>query len=225
MALRLSYLAPDMFDGGISEWPFGRLEPAKYGCIAVDPPWRFEAWSEKGEGRSPGYDLMSVEAIKALPVADLAAKDCALFMWVVNPMLAQAFDVMRAWGFTYKTVAFCWAKTTAPVLDGVKTKYHMGLGYWSRSNVELCLLGVRGKPQRVARDVRQLIVSPRQEHSRKPVEFYSSVQRLVGGPYADLFSRESRPGWSAWGNEAGKFDAKSMEEVDSGSVHKDGFPV
>lgn len=193
-------------------WPFAPLEPGAYRAISADPPWHFRVWSAKGEDRSPDYSIMSLGDIKALPVADLAAPDCALFLWATNPMLPQALEVMKAWGFTYKSVAFTWAKTT-PRSTPEQTKYHIGLGYWTRANTETCLLGVRGKPKRIARDVRQLIVAPRQEHSRKPAQFYSSVQRLVEGPYADLFSRESREGWMAWGNQAGLFDADHVASV------------
>lgn len=186
-------------------WPFATLERGRYGCIAADPPWHFKVWSPKGEDRSPDYDVMTLDKIKALPVADLAAPDCVLLLWATNPMLPQALDVMKGWGFAYKTVGFTWAKTTLRSEPG-NVRYHIGLGYWSRANTEMCLLGVRGKPKRVERNVRQLIVSPRREHSRKPTEFYSSAERLVNGPYAELFSRETRPNWDSWGREAGKFD-------------------
>lgn len=183
----------------------------RYGCIAADPPWQFRTWSKKGEGRSPDYPVMSMDEIKALPVADLAADNCALLLWVTNPTLPQGLEVLARWGFVYKSIAFCWAKTTTRTDSTWAPKYHIGLGYWSRANVELCLLGVRGKPKRLARDVRQLIVSPRREHSRKPEEFYSSAERLVAGPYLELFSRTDRPNWTTWGAERGKFTLEAAE--------------
>lgn len=203
--MRLSYREPDMFAGGIDEWPFGKLEPGAYGCIAADPPWHFKVRSSKGEGRSPEYDVMSDDDIAALPVADLALPDAVLLLWATNPMLPQAIATMERWGFAYKTIGFCWAKTTSASLPNQVPKYHMGLGYWSRSNVELCLLGVRGRPQRVGRGVRQLIVSPVREHSRKPELFYESAQALVRGPYVELFARTRRAGWSVWGNQVDMF--------------------
>lgn len=187
-------------------WPFAPLERNAYGCIAADPPWRFQTWSAKGVDRAPSYDLMSLDDIKALPVAKLAAPDSVLLLWATNPMLPQAIDVMEAWGFAYKTIGFCWAKTTKRSDQTWAPKYHLGLGYWSRANVELCLLGVRGKPKRISKGVRQLIVDPVREHSRKPDSFYSAAEALVPGPYLELFSRESRPRWSAWGHQVGHFD-------------------
>lgn len=193
--------------------PFSALPPNAFGCLAADPPWRFRTWSETNQQRSASryYDLMTLEDIAALPVADIAAPDSVLLLWATNPMLPQAIDVMEGWGFTYKTIAFCWAKTTTRTDASWAPKYHLGLGYWSRANVELCLLGVRGKPKRIRRDVRQLIVAPRREHSRKPEEFYESAERLVGGPYIELFSRTDRPGWTSFGNQAGKFKPKIPE--------------
>jgi N6-adenosine-specific RNA methylase IME4 len=121
-------------------------------------------------------------------------------------MIPHALEVMAAWGFTYKTIGFVWAKTTSRTDMSWAPKYHMGLGYWTRANVEIVLLGVRGKPKRTGKGVRQLIVAPKREHSRKPDEFYERAERLCDGPYLELFSRQSRPGWSAFGNEVGKFD-------------------
>lgn len=202
---------------------FEGLELGHYAAIAADPAWQWKAWSKKGEGRSARrhYELMSVEAIIALPVAELAARDCALFLWATGPMLPSALQVMQAWGFKYKTIVFSWTKTTTRTDGTWAPKYHMALGYWSRANVEICLLGTRGKPRRTAKDVRQLIVAPRREHSRKPEQFFASVERLVPGPYLELFSREARPGWSAWGNESSKFNEGSHVDSDHsrGGLH------
>jgi N6-adenosine-specific RNA methylase IME4 len=206
-------------------WALDPLEPGSAQCIVADPPWRFQTWNKatavkrRGGGTnvsaSVHYNTMTIEDITALPVADLAAKDCALFLWVVNPMLPDGLDVMAAWGFRFKTVAFCWAKTTPKTQASWAPKYHIGLGYWSRANVELCLLGTRGKPVRLAKNVRQLVVSPRREHSRKPDEVYEAIERLVPGPRAELFARVSRPGWSSWGFESTKFD-----DLLTGQVHE-----
>lgn len=186
--------------------PFHDLPKGHFGLIAADPPWRYETYSDKGRDRSPDYELMTLADIKALPVASLAAPDCVLLLWCINPMLPQGFEVLPAWGFTFKTLGFCWAKTTKRTSASWAPKYHVGLGHWSRSNVEICLLGTRGKPKRIGKDVRQLIVAPRREHSRKPDEFFKAAERLAGGPYLELFSRTNRPGWSTFGNETGKFD-------------------
>lgn len=183
------------------------LPRGHFRCIAADPPWRYLTWSKKGMGRSPErhYRTMTIDEIKALPVADVAAKDCVLLIWCVNPMLDVGIEVMRAWGFQFKTVGFCWAKMT-PRSAPWMPKYHFGMGHWSRANVEVCLLGTRGKPQRQSKSVRQLIVAPVREHSRKPDEFLPSVEQLVPGPYLEMFSRSNRPGWTTVGDEVGKFD-------------------
>jgi len=175
--------------------------------IVADPPWQFKTWSKKGTEKSAEqhYDTMTLDDIKALPVWDVAAEDCLLLLWAVNPMLPQALDVMEAWGFTYKTVGFCWAKASKNSDPAWAPKWHMGLGYWTRANVEICLLGVRGKPKRCSKSVRQLLVDPVREHSRKPDEFYRRVMRLAAGPYLEMFSRQEREGWTTWGNERQRF--------------------
>lgn len=188
-------------------WPFSGLDRNRYGVILADPPWRFEVYSEKGEGRSPKYARMTLDDVQALPVADLAAPDCVLLLWVVNPMLPHGLEVMRAWGFTFKTIAFCWAKTTKRSWATWTPNFHMGLGYWSRQNIELCLLGTRGRPKRTGKGVRQLMVEPLREHSRKPDETFRRIEALVPGPYCELFSRQPRPGWDTWGLEREKFEA------------------
>lgn len=187
---------------------FDGLPSKHFRAIVADPPWRFRTWSETNQHKAASrhYDLMQMDDILEMPVSDLAAPDCVLFLWAVNPMLPQALAVMEAWGFIYKTVGFTWAKTTTRTDASWAPKWHLGLGYWTRANTETCLLGVRGKPKRIARDVRQLLLAPRREHSRKPDKFFDDVQRLVDGPYLELFSRQKRPGWHCWGNESGKFD-------------------
>jgi N6-adenosine-specific RNA methylase IME4 len=156
---------------------------------------------------------MTLDDIKALPVADVAGRDCLLLMWAVDPLLPQAVDLGRSWGFTYKTVGFCWAKTRrvdstrgADLATEAERAFPMGTGYWTRANPELCLLFAKGHPKRVSASVRKLLVAPRREHSRKPDETYERIEALVGGPYLELFARHQRPGWSAWGNQVTKFN-------------------
>jgi N6-adenosine-specific RNA methylase IME4 len=170
-----------------------------YAVIAADPPWTWKPYSAKGKGRSAEahYDCMSLDAIKALPVADWAADGgCALFLWASDPLLPAALDVISAWGFTYKTVGFTWCKTT---LDG--TGWPIGCGYWTRANPEMCLLATRGHFQRLSRSVRQLLIAPRQKHSQKPDEAYERIEALCPGPYLELFARSQRPNWDSWGLE------------------------
>jgi N6-adenosine-specific RNA methylase IME4 len=175
-------------------------EGVKYGAILADPPWHWKARSPKGEGRSAKnhYDVMDAAALEAMTIP--AADDCALFMWAIDPMLPQALELIKAWGFTYKTVAFTWAKINKTGKDPI------GGGYWTRANPEMCLLATRGKPKRLNADVRQLLMAPRREHSRKPDEACGRIERLVGGPYLEIFARQTRPGWDSWGNEVKKLD-------------------
>lgn len=200
-----------------------------YRAILADPPWRFATYSERGKGRSAEahYDCLGPEAIKALPVADWAGPDAVLFLWATDPMLPQALEVLRAWGFVYKTVAFHWVKLNkgrnperlAPA------DFFTGMGFWTRANAELCLLATRGRPRRRGTDVPRLLIAPRREHSRKPEETYARVERLVEEPYLELFARASRPGWDSVGNQAGLFDrgtvptrrrpSKSCTSIDS----------
>lgn len=187
---------------------FDHLQAGSFRTICADPPWRYRTWSETNQHKSASkhYGLMTIDDIKAMPVGDLAAPDSILLLWAINPMLPHALDVMSAWGFRYSTVGFTWAKTTTKTHASWAPKWHIGLGYWTRANTEFCLLGVKGKPKRISKGVRQLLLAPRREHSRKPDEFFADVERLSPGPYLELFSRTDRPGWETWGNETGKFN-------------------
>lgn len=181
-------------------------ERKHYQVIYADPPWTFATYSRKGKGRSPEayYDCMSLADIKALPVGEWAAKHSALFLWTTDPILEKAFEVIRAWGFTYKTVGFHWVKLNKSSTESASraTHFFTGLGFWTRANPELCLLATRGSPRRLRADVAKLIVSPRREHSRKPDEVYERIEALCEGPYLEMFARSSRPGWSSWGLES-----------------------
>ena len=143
------------------------------------------------------YPMMRTRDICSLPVVNIAAPDCLLFLWAVPSHLPDALAVIRAWGFEYKTVAFTWVKRTPK-----DTGYFLGRGYWTHSNAEPCLLATRGHPPRVGTGIPSLIVSPRREHSRKPDEARQRIERIAGDvPRAELFARQKAPGWSSWGNE------------------------
>lgn len=178
------------------------LEGKQYSVIYADPPWRFIKYSEVDQSRSAEhhYDVMTLDAIRQLPVLNHAADDCVLLMWTTDPMLEQSFSILKAWGFSYKTIGFYWAKQNRK-----SSGWFTGMGYWTRANCEICLLATRGHPKRKAKDVAKLIVSPRREHSRKPDETYGRIERLVEGPFLELFARTSRPGWDSWGNETTRF--------------------
>ena len=171
----------------------------KYNIMYADPPWPFRVWSEKGTGRSADnhYPTMSLERICALPVQDLADENCALFLWVTIPCLRQGLAVIDAWGFQYKTLAFVWIKQNRKS-DGL----FWGMGYWTRSNAELCILATRGHPKRHSPRVHQVIISHVEEHSKKPHEVRERIVQLMGDvPRIELFAREKPSGWDVWGNE------------------------
>jgi N6-adenosine-specific RNA methylase IME4 len=182
------------------------LKQRKYGAIYADPPWSFRNWSARGTGRNAisHYDCLDFPALASLPVVELAADDCALFLWATDPFLPRAFNLIRAWGFEYKTIGFTWVKLNAsPRHDA---DYFTGLGYWTRANPEQCLLATRGKPARRAKNVRRLVVEPRREHSRKPDCVRERIEKLVDGPYLELFARGTKPGWDCWGDQIALFD-------------------
>ena len=171
----------------------GRRFPVLY----ADPPWQFESYSDKGTDRSAEahYATMPLAQIAALPVAKIGADDCTLFLWATGPMLEAALGLIDAWGFTYKATGFTWIKQNA---DG---SLFTGQGFWTRSNPEFCLLATRGKPSRDAADVHSVIMAPVGRHSAKPEETRRRIERLVPGPYLELFARQPVDGWVVWGNE------------------------
>lgn len=170
----------------------------RYNIIYADPPWQYKAYhkSDAAHGAAEShYRTMTLDEIKALPVQDLAADNCALFLWATMPCLPEALEVMKAWGFKFKTVGFTWVK-----LRGGKPFF--GLGHYTRGNPEVCLLGVRGRMKRVDAAVQQLIMSELREHSRKPDEARDRIVQLFGNlPRIELFARTKTDGWDAWGNE------------------------
>jgi len=183
-----------------------------FNVIYADPPWRFKTWSEKGQDRAPEqhYATMSMEDIKRLPVGALAADDAVLFLWVYQPMLREAFELIDAWGFTYKTVGYFWFKLTGGQdrLFYSDRDLALGLGYHTRTGgCEQCWLATRGDGyERISKGERQTIFAPVREHSRKPDEVAESIVRLVGDvPRIELFARSRRPGWEVWGNQTDRF--------------------
>jgi N6-adenosine-specific RNA methylase IME4 len=171
----------------------------KYGVIYADPPWQFKSYSGKVSGRSVEnhYPTMSLDDIKKLPIDNIAHEDCALFLWVTFPRLADGLEVLKAWGFEYKTTAFVWVKQNRK-----SDSLFLGMGYWTRSNAEICLLGTKGRPRRVNSGVRQVVISHVEEHSRKPSEVHERITRLMGDvPKIELFARRKTEGFDIWGNE------------------------
>lgn len=183
------------------------LPVTKFGCILADPPWAFRTYSGRDgtphRGAHDHYAVMGRDALAALPVADLALPDCALFMWVVDSHLDEALALAlgKAWGFAFKTCAFVWFKGRN---EGQVPK--VGMGYWTRKQTEQCWLFTRGKPKRLGKGVEQAIFCGRGAHSAKPHEQYLRIEKLVAGPFLELFARNSRHGWSAWGNQKASRD-------------------
>jgi N6-adenosine-specific RNA methylase IME4 len=175
----------------------------RYPVLLVDPPWHEVTWSYKGRGRSASahYNTMTLDAIKALPVAELAARDAWLFLWVTWPMLRLGMEVIDTWGFTYSSNAFTWLKTTKKGLP------YMHGGHTTRKCTELCLLAKRGKGlPRKSRSVRDVILARPREPHRKPDEQYERIEALYDGPYLELFARFRRPGW----------DVAFSDQIDTG---------
>jgi N6-adenosine-specific RNA methylase IME4 len=148
-----------------------------------------------------------LEEIAATPVGSIAAGDCILVLFILGPLLPQSLELIKLWGFTYKTWGLIWGKTTK---DGDAA---MGMGYWLRGGAEVSLLATRGHPKRLDRGVRQLILEPRRrgQHSRKPDRIYDDLKCLTAGPYVELWATHARPGWSSWGDQIGKYDRQTSE--------------
>lgn len=174
----------------------------KYNIIYLDPPWIYDDECHAGErGAIYKYPLMTMDELKALPVGSIAADDCVLFMWVTMPKLGEIFEcgLIKHWGFEYKTNAFTWVKKNEKGRG-----WFWGMGSWTRSNVELCLLATRGNPKRINTNVHSVITTPIEEHSKKPDVIRERIIQLCGDlPRIELFARQAAPGWTSWGNEVG----------------------
>ena len=172
----------------------------KYDAIYADPPWKFLTYSDKGKGRSAEkhYPTMSKEAIEQLPISKISQKNSVLFLWVTAPCFEQGLELIKAWGYTYKTVAFTWVK-----LNKKNGKLFMGMGYYTRANAEYCLLATKGKVlERKSKAVPSAVVTPIEWHSKKPDVVRERIVALFGDrPRIELFARQYADGWDCWGNE------------------------
>lgn len=190
--------------GPLFNWPFGALAPNHYHLIMVDPPWefRFRTPGTAAEMKAPQAHykcLPTHRIISDFPVLDLAAPDSILLLWATNPMIQDGLDVMKAWGFEYRT-KLTWVKTTT------NDKLAFGTGYILRNCDEPLLLGVRGKPKVKDKSIRSTFFGRRARHSEKPAEAYRIAERICPtGNKVEIFSRTNRKGWDCWGDEAGKF--------------------
>lgn len=180
----------------------------KYKIIYADPPWQYRVYSKKGQGKSAEnhYHTMNIKDIMALPVDKIADKDCILFLWITFPCLKEGIEVMERWGFKYKTCGFNWVKRNKK-----KNTYFMGLGFWTRSNSEVCLIGTKGQPKRVSKSVPQICDARIMEHSKKPAEIRERIVELCGElPRVELFARDKVKGWDSLGDE---IDGKDIREA------------
>ena len=166
----------------------------KYQIILADCPWDYD-YPRTPKYGGVTYPTMTVQELRTLPIAIIAAKDCALFFWATYPKLKEALEVIDSWGFRYRSNAFTWVKHY-PKSGNICT----GLGYWTRSNAELCLLGIKGRPKRMSTMVKEIVMAPRGRHSAKPPEIREKIVQLMGDlPRIELFARERTPGWHSLG--------------------------
>lgn len=180
------------------------LPKKKYSIIYADPPWFYPARNNTntafGKGASSHYSMMKTPDICALPIKNITADNCALLMWTTMPHLEDSLEVLNAWSFTYRTTAFVWVKTTK---DG---KYRSNPGYYTCSNAEICLLGVKGKMPPQNRTIKQIVSEPITIHSKKPERIRDDIVKLFGDlPRIELFARQKTDGWDCWGNETEKY--------------------
>lgn len=172
----------------------------KFNIIYADPPWNFKYYSKKGEKEKSAqrhYSCMELEDIKKLPIKEISEKDCILFLWVTFPFFEKCFEVIKAWGFEYKTCGFVWAKRNKK-----SDSYFWGCGHWTRANAEICLIATKGNPKRVSASVHQICDARVMEHSKKPEEIRDRIVKLIGDkPRIELFARQHADGWDCWGDE------------------------
>lgn len=170
----------------------------KYNIIYADPPWSYDFGQSSSRFVGEKYPLMDKQSICDLPVKELCADNAVLLMWITFPKLNWALDVIKAWGFTYKTMAFTWIKQNKK-----SDSLFWGMGYYTRSNAEIVLLATKGKPlPRMSHKVHSVIMSHIQEHSKKPHETRERIVELFGDlPRIELFARQHAEGWDCWGNE------------------------
>ncbi len=168
--------------------------------IYADPPWNYTATGQSIPSRSKKgqpYIAMRMIDIYDLELPDLA-DDCVLFMWATAPLMPEAIHTIKSWGFEYKTIAFTWIKKNKKATD---TNF-WGMGSWTRSNPEFCLIGTRGKPKAVSHSVHSVIEAPLQEHSKKPDIVRDKIVELCGDKKRiELFARDKFEGWESWGDQ------------------------
>jgi site-specific DNA-methyltransferase (adenine-specific) len=181
----------------------------KYNIIYADPPWSYNDTQKSGGtaffGASVRYELMKNSDIYKLPINEIADKDCVLFLWATSPLLPEALETIKSWGFKFKTIAFCWNKQTK------NGKWVSNMGRWTMGKIEICLLGVKGHPKKICKNIKQLVIAERKEHSKKPEEVRKRIVDLMGNlPRVELFARQKTEGWDVFGN---NIDGKDIADV------------
>lgn len=191
----------------------------KYNIIYADPPWDYNDKRDKHPrlcgGASVHYPTMKTKDLVLLPINEITDDNCMLFMWATFPNLPDALELMKAWGFKYKTVGFTWVKTNKiqrsvedyhpkhQIIGSAETGFSspfFGIGYYTKSNAEVCLIGVKGKPIKISNDISSIIISPKEAHSKKPDEVRNKIVELCGDiPRVELFARTETPGWDTMG--------------------------
>lgn len=190
----------------------------KYNIVYADPPWQYKNYNYKEtktgqrakRGEVKEYDVMNIKDIQNLPIQNICDDNCILFLWVTFPLLIEGIETLKSWGFNYKTIGFVWVKANKRVnnnqlkMDNLTMGIDdfIGMGNWTRSNSEICLIGTKGKVKRISAKVRQIIYTPIEEHSKKPNEARKRIVELMGDlPRVELFARQKADGWDSWGNE------------------------
>lgn len=177
----------------------------RYKVIYADPPWSYDNKGSRNTADKQ-YTTTGIDALKRMMIAPLCDADAVCFMWVTFPMLQEGIDLLRAWGFEYKTVAFVWVKQNPKAGSPF-----MGMGNWTRTNAEMVIMGTRGSPKRLGKGVHQIIeelqgdtlAAPRAAHSVKPRLVADRIVELMGDvPRLEMFARAAAPGWDLFGNEA-----------------------
>lgn len=176
-----------------------KLKGNDYQIVYADPPWTY---TNKQRWVGEKYDLMTIEDLKRLPVSEIVSKDAVLCMWITFPLLTEGLAVLDSWGFKYKTNLFTWVKQNKRT-----PSLFWGMGYYSRSNAEICILAKRGKGlKRQSASVHSVILEPVGQHSKKPTTARQRIEQLFVGDQEvkriELFAREATPHWDAWGDEA-----------------------
>ena len=175
------------------------IKNKKYQIIYADPPWSIQTTSQIPSGRpnSRPYVAMRQIDIFGLKVNEIADKDCLLFLWATSPLLPEALFTIKCWGFEYKTIGFVWIKKNKKA----NTNF-WGMGWWTRSNPEFCLIATKGNPKRVKANIHSVVESKIEEHSKKPSIVRDKIVELCGDiSRIELFAREKVKGWDSWGNE------------------------